>query len=106
MGMRRTVLPNVSLILAAMLACAVALLVASTKPAEATFPGKNGAITFVRDDLENYGYPWLHRMNPDGTAVSPLSGGGGLTEDTAWSADGTKIAVSSYHDVDYYASEV
>jgi hypothetical protein len=44
--MSRAVLLSVSVILASLAACTAALVVTSAKPAEATFPGRNGFIAF------------------------------------------------------------
>ena len=50
------------------------MLVASMKPAEATFPGGNGDIAFV-SDREGY-LQQVYRMRPDGTDVRRISDAG------------------------------
>ncbi len=55
-------------------------------PAQATFPGANGTIAFVRS-----GDIWT--MNPDGSNQAEITNTAGATEASpAWSADGTQIA--------------
>lgn len=102
--MSRTGLLSASLVLAAMLACAVALLGASAKPAEAAFPGQNGDIAFVGDP--DLGRPQIFRMKPDGTNVrnitnvgpppgtDPDNWGGSSIHGPTWSPDGNRIAWS------------
>jgi Tol biopolymer transport system component len=88
----RTVLLSVSVVLALLAACIVALVMASTKPAEAAFPGRNGDIVFARRDPHT-NLPQVYRMRPDGTGAKKLSDAPG---ERSWmptfSADGTKIA--------------
>jgi hypothetical protein len=60
---------------------AVALaLFASVPPADASFPGENGKIAFVRDGV-------IHTIDPDGTDDTPLVPG----QTPAWSPDGKKL---------------
>jgi TolB protein len=92
----RTVVLTATVVLALVAACMAALVVAVMKPAEATFPGKNGKIAFYSG---RGGDPDIYVMKPNGSGVQLL------TVDPpsppvndvapAWSADGTKIAFSS-----------
>jgi Tol biopolymer transport system component len=62
----------------------------------ATFPGTNGSIAWTssRD-----GDPEIFSMQPDGTAVTQLTGNAGSQDRFPdWSPDGTKIAFSSTRD--------
>jgi dipeptidyl aminopeptidase/acylaminoacyl peptidase len=83
---------------AVLLAClaAVATLLAVSKEAESTFPGKNGRIAFVstRDTKTESGD--IYTMNPSGTAVERLTNHPERDFEPAWSPDGGKIAFASY----------
>ena len=69
-----------------LLCVAVALL--APKTADATFPGANGKIAFVRD-----GDIWT--MNPDGTGQVNLTNSAADEQNPAWSPDGNWIAFDS-----------
>ena len=70
-------------ILRALYLCGLTVLVLAPA-AQAAFPGNNGKIAFA-------GAGGIATMNPDGTGVTPIGGGGF----PAWSADGRKIAFLS-----------
>jgi Tol biopolymer transport system component len=72
------------------------VLLASTIPAHATFPGKNGRIAFVVG-------PDIYAMNPDGTDVKQLTN---LGPDSSafwesWSPDGKQIVFNEYRPPDF-----
>jgi Tol biopolymer transport system component len=73
-----------------------ALLLASTIPASATFPGKNGRIAFVAG-------PDIYTMSPDGSDVKQLTNlgpdNGAFWE--SWSPDGKQIVFNEYHPPDF-----
>jgi Tol biopolymer transport system component len=83
--MSRTALLSASVGLALVAACIAALVIISMRPAEATFPGRNGAIAFT-DHFE------VHRVQPDGTRATPLADQIGYSQNPTFSADGKKIA--------------
>jgi Tol biopolymer transport system component len=72
------------------------ILLASTIPAHATFPGKNGRIAFVAG-------PDLYTMNPDGSDVRQVTNLG--PDNSAfwesWSADGKQIVFNEYRAPDF-----
>jgi TolB protein len=71
----------------------VALMVASMKPAEAAFPGRNGDIVFTSRDTCTSAA--IARVRPDGTGLTPLTCDPVLpafAQYPAWSKDGKKIA--------------
>src|SRR5438874_3109284 len=74
------------------------ILLASTIPAHATFPGKNGRIAFVVG-------PEIYTMNPDGTDVKQLTNlgpdAGAFWE--SWSPDGRQIVFNEYRPPDFLA---
>jgi Tol biopolymer transport system component len=74
---------------------ALAGLVAASKPAHATFRGKNGPIAFRRFDPATGAFPLL-RANADGTGVKTLTNLPGFFSD--WSADGKQIAFDFFDD--------
>src|SRR5918997_1095989 len=85
-----------ALIVAAVLvvACAVATLLAVSKEAETTFPGKNGKIAFM-SYRHSYGVEStysLYTMNARGTSVERLTHDRKADLDPAWSPDGNRIA--------------
>jgi TolB protein len=73
-----------------------AVLLASTLPAHATFPGKNGRIAFVAG-------PDVYTMNPDGSDVKQLTNlgpdSGAFWE--SWSPDGKLIVFNEYRPPDF-----
>jgi len=83
---------------AVLLACvaAVATLLAVSKEAESTFPGKNGKIAFVSTRHTKTESGDIYTMNPSGTAVERLTNHPEQDFEPAWSADGSKIAFMSY----------
>jgi Tol biopolymer transport system component len=91
MEMSRTGLLGASSVLAAMLACAVALLVASVKPAEAAFPGQNGDIAFV-GNLDGSQADDVFVMGPDGTGLRDLRFLGVYNQSPAFSPNGARLA--------------
>ena len=82
---------KVSLVaLAAILATVVVVFVATTKPVEAAFPGKNGKIAFTR--TPSAGNPSIYVMNADGsgqTNITPESIDAAYSP--KWSPDGSKL---------------
>jgi TolB protein len=102
--MTRTVVLTVSMALAVLLACVATLVIAAMKPAEAAFPGRNGAIAYVSERTDSTGWPfsYVYRGNPDGTGVKRLADVGEVSGEIVsptWSADGKKIAFSIGHDI-------
>ncbi len=89
---RRRTLYSPALIVAAVLACVAALatLLAVSKEAESTFPGKNGKIAFVstRDNTKTESGD-IYTMNPSGAAVERLTNHPERDFEPAWSPDGT-----------------
>ena len=73
-----------------------AVFLASSIPAHATFPGKNGRIAFVAG-------PDIYTMNPDGSDVKQLTNlgpdSGALWE--SWSPDGKQIVFNEYRPPDF-----
>jgi Tol biopolymer transport system component len=74
-----------------------AVLLFSTLPAHATFPGKNGRIAFVE-------FPDVFTMNPDGSDVRQLTA---LTDGNSafwesWSADGKQLVFSEFPAPDFF----
>ncbi len=86
--MQRIVLLLASMVAALLLASGVGLLNA-VKPAEATFPGKNGKIAFA--SFSDIGHN-IHAIDADGTGEVVLTNDRGGNNWPAWSADGTKLA--------------
>jgi dipeptidyl aminopeptidase/acylaminoacyl peptidase len=83
----------VASVMAALVLASVVVLLATTKPAGATFPGQNGKIAYVRSD----GVTWsshseLYTINPDGTGQTQLTNNTNTDYEPTWSPDGTKIA--------------
>jgi dipeptidyl aminopeptidase/acylaminoacyl peptidase len=67
------------------------------RPAEATFPGKNGKIAFQRGRGSSYD---IYKMNRNGKKIDNLTTNPADDEDPAFSPDGKKIAFTSDRDGD------
>ena len=92
--MSRTALRlSASVILALVAACMAALLVASTKPAQAAFPGTNGAIAFAGAPEQSDINYRVFRVSPDGKGLKTLATQG-FCGSPMWSPNGKKIAYS------------
>ena len=98
-----------SRIWATLTAAAVAasfLLLASVKPAEAAFPGKNGKIAFSSDMTEGEGVDnpegdyEIFTINPDGTGLKQLTSNDADDFGPDYSADGKWITFTSTRDGD------
>jgi Tol biopolymer transport system component len=88
-------------IVAALMATLLALLAAAAEPAEAAFPGSNGAIAFTSDQDGNSFD--IYRMAPDGFGGAYSAQ---LTDTldivanlSAWNAEGTRIAFVKNDDI-------
>jgi Tol biopolymer transport system component len=99
--MSRTVVLTATLVLALVAACMAASVVVVVKPAEAAFPGRNGDIAFVSEQLSPFCCPLqVFKMDPAGQTSTQLTSSPGyqLNYNPDWSPDGTKIAFSSTRD--------
>jgi TolB protein len=97
---RRTLYMLALLVAAVLVACAaaVATLLAVSKEAESTSPGKNGRIAFVstRDTKKYPESGDIYTMYPNGTAVRRLTNHPERDFEPAWSPHGRKIAFMSF----------
>jgi Tol biopolymer transport system component len=89
----RTALLPAAVVLALVAGCIVALVMASMKPAEAAFPGRNGAIVFAGGKPGERGRPLVYRVRPDGSGVKRLAEGAFIAG-LDYSADGRKLVWS------------
>jgi dipeptidyl aminopeptidase/acylaminoacyl peptidase len=82
-------LSSATSVIVVILVSAGALMLASTKPAEAAFPGSNGKIYFYHNASSS-----VWSMNPDGTGKTELLGTDSVDSETnpAVSPDGARIA--------------
>ena len=78
-------------------ACAVLVAVAAA-PAQASYPGTNGKLVFVRTDDDPDTPDALWTANPDGTGQAPVGGPGTSQSWPVWSPDGSKIAFTEQQD--------
>lgn len=74
-------------------------LMSVSRPTQAAFPGGNGKISFVLQEVFSYGYASsaqnsLYVVNPDGSGQQQLISPSYLFPAASWSPDGTKIAFS------------
>jgi Tol biopolymer transport system component len=93
MGMSRTAFLLSASVVLALVVCLTALLVVSTKPVEATFPGKNGAIVFAGAQARDNIGSRIFRMDHDGKRVRMLTTEGYSTA-PEWSPNGKKVTYS------------
>jgi Tol biopolymer transport system component len=91
-GMRAVLL---AVVLAVAASCA-SILLASPKPAEASFPGKNGLLVFWSTSADGSIEIFTSRL--DGFSLKQRTNAPGDSRDPSWSADGTKIAFASNRD--------
>jgi Tol biopolymer transport system component len=87
---RKTLYLPALLVAAVLVACAGALLAVSEK-AEATFPGKNGKIAYVRNDGND---DEIYTINPGGGGKTQLTHDNTGTYVPAYSPDGQRIVYS------------
>jgi TolB protein len=84
--------------LAAIMFVATVLAVAATqKPAEATFPGKNGRMAFAL--FPEGGDAEIHTMRPDGSGLRPVTSNSTHDVRPAWSPDGTKLSFTRHEQI-------
>src|SRR5215210_8962142 len=87
---RRTLYLPALIVAAVLMACAAALLAVSGK-AEATFPGKNGKIAYVRDEGND---SEIYTINPGGRGETQLTHDHPENNVPSYSPDGKKIVYS------------
>lgn len=86
---------------------ALAAVMSSGSPAEATFPGANGRIAFVQEEIDpDMGEHESPRtdlevmvMQPDGSEIQQLTINDEYDIGVTWSPDGTKLAVTRANDI-------
>jgi TolB protein len=94
----------VSLALGAVLAALVAMMAATAREAEASFPGTNGKIVFISKRTTGTGVDnptgdsEIFTINPDGTGLKQLTTNTGDDREPTLSPDGQKIAYTSQGD--------
>jgi TolB protein len=76
---------------AVILAVVLLVLVAGAEPAGAAFPGANGKIAFVKENLRQ-GSSGIFTMNPDGSEQSRLGSG----YSPSWYADGDMVVFERF----------
>ena len=89
MGVAKYPGARTTLAAALMLAVVLLVLVASTAPAGAAFPGKNGKIAYVKENFRTSG---IFTMNPDGSEQTKIGSG----YSPSWSADGQKVVFERF----------
>jgi hypothetical protein len=75
----------------------IALVVLSTAPAHAAYPGANGKILFVRNDGNNGNYQ-IYTMNSDGSGVTNVGRAAYIdsSADPVWSPDGSRFIYEAW----------
>jgi Tol biopolymer transport system component len=94
-------------VLALAAAVAVAVLVASGRSAEASFPGNNGLLAFSGPDSNGDFEIFTSKL--DGSSLKQRTNAEGSSTQPKWSPDGTKIAFSSDrdgHDSEIYVKDI
>lgn len=83
----------------ALAALGAMLLLAATKPAEATFPGENGVISFESERSSEEGdHSNIYSIAPDGTDETMLTDPATWDNNPSYSADGSGIVFDSVRD--------
>jgi TolB protein len=97
-GRSSTLYLRAMFVVAVLVACTAAALVAVSREAEAAFPGKNGRIALCHSNGST-----IVSVQPDGSAYrTEVSGDSEYTCDPAYSPDGTKLAFTSDRDESNY----
>ena len=78
-------------LIAAVMLAMILLVIASSKPADAAFPGGNGKIAFTKENFRQ-GTSGIFTINPDGSGSSKLGSG----YSPSWSADGEKVVFENF----------